>query len=83
MLRRLAGFFLRKVQRISIYRWVGRLLRSGIAIREANKEDLVRAHTWLSSGDPEVSVTHNSRATNFVAKKGGRIKRGGTMFERI
>lgn len=71
--RRLSGFFSRKIQGIPIYRWVARLLRSSIEVKEADEEDLIRIHPWPSPGDREISHTHNSHATNFVAKKRRRI----------
>lgn len=62
-----------RIQGKSIYRKVARSLRTGIEIKEADKEDIKQILRWFNMDPVEHTVSENINSTGFVAKKGGRI----------
>ena len=73
MLRRLAGFFIRKIQGVPAYRKAVKLFRSGIEITEADEDDVRIVYAWFNPGDAEVPIRLNPNVTDFVAKKGRKV----------
>jgi ribosomal protein S18 acetylase RimI-like enzyme len=48
-------------------------LRTGIEIKEANKEEMQQILRWFNMDPVEHTTAKDINATGFVAKKGGRI----------
>lgn len=71
-IRRLAGRFLRAMQRLRLYRRLTVVLIYGVAIIEADEADLKAVHKWFNSVR-EVKIGHNPNVTNFAAKRGREI----------
>ena len=71
--KRLVRFCVIKMQSIAIYRWIARSFQSGIRIKEADERDLKAFYTWYRPSKVEVSVSQDSRSTDFVAQKGSMV----------
>lgn len=70
---RAAGFALRRVQSLRVYRVLGRKIAPRIVIVPADDRDLEIVHRHFNPGAAASSTSRGSRATNWVAKRGSKI----------
>ncbi len=64
---------MRRIQGFSTYRKAASLLRSSIAVKEAEKEDMRQVLHLSGSNQAGLNISGNINVTCFVAKKGGQV----------
>lgn len=71
-IRRLLTLYLLKAQSFHLYGSIARLARTGIVIEEADRADMPDVKNWMYR-HREMTLRLGACATNFVAKKNGKV----------
>jgi GNAT superfamily N-acetyltransferase len=73
LIRRLAGFCIRNIQSLPVYRKIARSVRPEIEIKEAGEEELNEVHIRFHPQGNRLPSARNPDCTVFVAKKGKKV----------